>query len=296
MKEYPVSSILIPSGETVAYRECGTGPVVVLLHGNMSSSVHWQTTMEALESRYHVVAPDLRGFGDSSYHAPFDSLQDLAVDTIAFLDILGIAKFSLVGWSTGGGVAMEMAIDWPDRVTRLVLLDSVPLTGYPMFKKDEKGQPILTEFLSTKKEIAADPVQVIPAQTAMENQDRAVMRAIWDAVIYNLRQPPAEDYESYLTAILKERCLVDTDHALVHFNISHRHNGVEAGNGRMDLIQCPIHILQGQLDLVVPEAWTKRMVEDFGDKAQYVSFMKAGHSVITDDPYLFFSTLKGILP
>ncbi len=295
MKKYQVLNIRIPSGETIAYRECGQGPTVVLLHGNMSSSVHWQTTMEALESRYHVIAPDLRGFGDSSYFAPFDSLRELAADIMAFLEILGEFKFSLVGWSTGGGVAMEVAADWPERVIRLVLLDSVPLTGYPMFRKDGKGQPILTDFLSAKEDIAADPVQVIPALNAMANQDRAVMRAIWDAAIYNLRQPTAEEYEANLTATLKERCLVDTDHALAHFNISHRHNGVEAGNGRMDLIQCPIHILQGQLDMVVPEAWTQQMLKDFGGKAQYVSFMKAGHSVITDDPPLFFNTLKGIL-
>lgn len=297
MKQYPVSTIEIPRGERIAYRECGAGAsVVVLIHGNMSSSVHWQTTMEALEACCHVIAPDLRGFGESSYRRPFDTLHDLALDLEEFLDLLGVKRCSLISWSTGGGVAMEIAADIPERIEKLVLLDSVPLTGYPMFAKDSAGMPILTEPLTTKAEIANDPVQVLPALRAMESGDRETMRVIWNAAIYNLCQPPAEDYELYLDAILQQRNLVDVDYALATFNMTHRHNGVVQGSGRVDLIQCPVHILQGKLDLVVPEAWAKQMHVDFGEKADYIVFVKAGHSVITDDPKLFFRTLMGILP
>lgn len=296
MKQYPVKTVQIPSGETIAYRESGAGPrTVVLIHGNMSSSVHWQTTMEALEPCYRVVAPDLRGFGDSSYEARFDSLHELAQDIEAFLDLVGVTKCALVGWSTGGGVAMEIAADRPEMVKKLILLDSVPLTGYPIFKKDEMGKPILTELLRTKEEVAADPVQVVPALGAFATNNRELMRMIWNATIYHLNQPPAEDYEEYLTATMKQRNLVDVDYALMTFNISHRNNGYSEGNRRMDLIQCPVYILQGEKDLVVPTTWAEQMKADFGDKAQYITFVKAGHSVITDDPELFFSTLKGML-
>ncbi len=295
MKQYPVSTVRIGRGETIAYRECGQGETVVLIHGNMSSSVHWQTTMEALEPHCHVLAPDLRGFGDSTYNQLFDSLHDLALDIEAFLDAMGAGRCALVGWSTGGGVAMEIAADRPEQITKLVLLDSVPLTGYPMFKKDASGAPVLGQFYTTKEEIAVDPVQVLPALTAMRTGDRETMRAIWNAVIYNQNQPPQEDYELYLNAILKERCLVDVDYALLTFNISHRHSGSCEGNGRMSLIHCPVYILQGEKDMVVPAAWAQQMKADFGERAEYITFVQAGHSVITDDPELFVKALKGVL-
>lgn len=293
MKQYPTKSVQIPRGETIVYRQAGdSGPVVVLVHGNMSSSVHWQTTLEALEGAYRVYAPDMRGFGDSSYNAEFDSLHDLALDVEQFIDAVGIDEFMLVGWSTGGGVAMEIAADWPARVQKLILLDSAPLTGYPIYKKDENGQPILTELLKTKAEIAADPVQVLPALAAFAQNNRELMRMIWNATIYNLHQPPAEDYELYLDAIMKQRNLVDVDYALLTFNMTDAPTGSAPGSGRGRLIKAPVVILQGKQDIVVPLAWAQTIKDFFGEQAEMVVFENAGHSAITDDPVLFFATLR----
>ena len=61
MKQYEVKTLLLSNGETIAYRECGHGDkTIILVHGNMSSSVHFQTTMEALENDYKVYAVDMR--------------------------------------------------------------------------------------------------------------------------------------------------------------------------------------------------------------------------------------------
>ena len=150
MKQYELKKVTLKNGETLAYRETGAGENVLLIHGNMSSSVHWQTAMEQLEGKYHVVAPDMRGFGDSTYHNRFDSLKELAEDIAQFVDAVGLTTFYAVGWSTGGGVVLELAAELPGRVKKAVLLDTVPVTGYPMFKKDASGQPILTELLKTK--------------------------------------------------------------------------------------------------------------------------------------------------
>lgn len=293
MKHYPVETVQIPNGETIAYRKAGTdGPVVLLVHGNMSSSVHWQTTMQQLESSYRVFAPDLRGFGDSSYNAPFNSLHDLAKDVEAYVDAMGIEEFTVVGWSTGGGVALEMAADWPKRVKKVLLLDSVPLTGYPIFKKDATGQPILTELLKTKEEIAQDPVQVLPALNAYATGNRELMRTIWNMSIYNLHQPPAEDYELYLDAIMKQRNLVDVDYSLLTFNMTDAPTGSAPGSGRAALVQCPVVVMNGEQDLVVPLAWAQTIKDYFGRQATLIVFPGVGHSAITDAPELFFSTLR----
>ena len=60
--------------ETLAYLDRGRGEAVLLLHGNMSSSLHFTPLFERLAEGFRLIAPDLRGFGDSTYHEPFDSL------------------------------------------------------------------------------------------------------------------------------------------------------------------------------------------------------------------------------
>lgn len=293
MKQYEVQTISI-GDETLAYRSCGAGETVVLIHGNMSSSVHWQTTMEHLESNYRVFAPDMRGFGDSTYNHRFDSLRELAMDLERFLDEAGIDTCSLVGWSTGGGVVLEMAASLPKRIKKAILVESVPPTGYPMFHKDATGQPILTELLKTKEEIAADPVQVAPVLDAYATGNRELMRAIWNAVIYNLAQPPAEDYERYLDVIMQQRNLVDIDYSLLTFNMTDKPTGSAAGSDRIKNIQCPVTMIHGKQDLVVPYAWAIEAQKAVPDST-LITLDTTGHSPITDDPELFFQTLTDSL-
>jgi len=293
MKHYPVQTLQLKNGETVAYRQAGTqGDLVVLVHGNMSSSVHFQTTMERLENDHRVYAVDLRGFGDSSYKNELNSLRDFAVDVELWIEALNLKDFNLLGWSTGGGIVLEIAADMPDRVKKLFLLDSVGLKGYPMFRKDEKYQPVLTDLLKTKEDIAKDPVQVLPILAAYANKDKGMLKAIWNAVIYNINQPNEEDYDHYLDAMLKQRNLVDVDYSLVMFNFTHEASAVAAGSGRIDLVKCPLIIMHGAKDYVVPYAMSVEMKQFFGDRAKLVPFENAGHSVITDDLDLFIQTLK----
>jgi len=293
MKQYPVQYLNLENGETIAYRKSGNkGDIVVLVHGNMSSSVHFQEVIEQLENDYQVYALDLRGFGDSSYKKTLNSLHDFAEDVVLFINQLDLDNFNLLGWSTGGGIVLEVAADLKQRVKKVFLLDSVGIKGYPMFKKDENGQPILTELITTKKEIEADPVQVAPILQAYATNNKDVMRAVWNALIYNLKQPSEKDYEIYLDAIFKQRNLVDVDYSLVHFNMTNDHNGINKGSGRMDLITAPIVIMHGRKDLVVPFSFAEEMKQYFKDRATLEVFEEAGHSVLTDDLPLFINTLK----
>lgn len=293
MKQYPVQYINLENGEIIAYRQAGNkGKTILLIHGNMSSSVHFQETIEQLENDYKVYALDLRGFGDSSYKKPLNSLHDFAEDVNLFINALDLDHIHMLGWSTGGGIALEVAADLKTRIEKVYLLDSVGIKGYPMFKKDAHGQPILTELITSKEDIAADPVQVLPVLQAYEANNRAVLRAIWDAAIYNLNKPNDEDYEIYLDAIFKQRNLVDVDYSLVHFNMTHDSNGVNNGSGRMDLITAPIVIFHGQKDLVVPISFAEEIKAYFKEQATFEVFENAGHSVLTDDLDLFINTFK----
>ena len=117
------------------------------------------------------------------------------------------------------------------------------------------------------------------------------MRAVWNAAIYNLKQPSEEDYEIYLDAIFKQRNLVDVDVALTTFNMSHEHNGVVEGTGRIDLVQSPIVVMHGINDLVVPLSDSTYLGDLLKDQAELVVFENVGHSVLTDNLKLFIDTL-----
>ena len=284
MKQYPILFQSISGGETLAYRKCGVGDkVLLLLHGNMSSSVHYQTLMEKLEKDFTIYAVDLRGFGDSSFNHGFDSLHELADDIKEFISLQGISKPVILGWSTGGGIAMEIAADLGSEVRGIILLSSVGIQGYTMFRKDSSGAMIIGDCLLNKDEIAADPVQVAPALRAYDSNDKEFFRYLWNLVIYHNNQPPAEDYELYLEAILKQRNLVDVDYSLVHFNISETSNLVGAGNGRASSVKCPVAIIHGEADMVVPIDEARKTKEFFGEQAQLHILAGLSHSIITDD-------------
>lgn len=292
MKQYEVKFIDLPTGETIAYRQTGTkGPVVLLVHGNMSSSVHYQILMERLEDNYRVYAMDLPGFGDSTYNRTLESLHDFSRDVSGFVDALSLRDVNVVGWSTGGGIILESAADHPEVYSKVFLLDSVGLLGYPMYKKDETGQPILTERIYKREDIAVDPVQVLPILNAYETDNKDLMRMVWDAGIYNLNKPSEEDYEIYLDAIFKQRNLVDVDVALTIFNMTHEHNGVVEGSGRIDLVKAPVVIMHGAQDLIVPLADSQKAKEVLGDQAELVVFENVGHSALTDNLDLLVETI-----
>ncbi len=279
-----MNKIKVKTGEEIAYRERkGSGEKLVLIHGNMTSSKHWDILMENLPDDYHLLAPDMRGFGKSSYNNRFDSLEELALDLIDLLEQKHFENYNLVGWSTGGGVAMEIAAKKPKQVKKLILLESVSTRGYPIFKKDENGQPIPGELLKTKEEIASDPVQVLPVLNAQENNDKETMRQIWNSLIYTDNQPEKERYEEYLDDMMTQRNLIDVDYALANFNISDQDNGLKPGNNKAEKISSPTLILQGDQDKVVPMNMAKTIKEDIGNNAEIQILENCGHSPLIDD-------------
>src|SRR5947209_18842942 len=111
-------------GHRVIYRIAGSGPPVVLIHGMVNSSRHWEQVALRLADRYTVVAPDLIGHGDSATPRGDYSLGAHAASIRDLLTAIGIERASVVGHSLGGGVAMQFFYQFPQRVERLVLVSS----------------------------------------------------------------------------------------------------------------------------------------------------------------------------
>lgn len=105
---------------------------VVFVHGNVSSSLFWQPTMLDLPGDIRALAVDLRGFGDSET-LPVDAtrgVRDFSDDVASVIDELGVGAVHLVGWSMGGGVAMQVLLDRPDLVKSLTLQSTVSPYGF----------------------------------------------------------------------------------------------------------------------------------------------------------------------
>jgi pimeloyl-ACP methyl ester carboxylesterase len=111
-------------GRRVIYRVAGSGPPVVLIHGMLNSSSHWEAVASRLSSDYTVVAPDLIGHGDSAAPRGDYSLGAHAASIRDLLAAIGIDRATIVGHSLGGGVAMQFFYQFPQRVERLALISS----------------------------------------------------------------------------------------------------------------------------------------------------------------------------
>src|SRR5438132_168452 len=111
-------------GHRAIYRIAGSGPPVVLIHGMVNSSRHWEAVALALADEYTVVAPDLIGHGDSATPRGDYSLGAHAASIRDLLAAIGIDSATIVGHSLGGGVAMQFFYQFPQRTERIVLVSS----------------------------------------------------------------------------------------------------------------------------------------------------------------------------
>ena len=120
------------NGARVAYAATGSGETVLLLHATASAGAQWQALAETLRSDWHVVAPDLYGYGESDPwpgHGPFALAEEAALAEAVLADA-GIANagrrpFHLIGHSYGGAVALRLAMQQPERLLSLVLIEPV---------------------------------------------------------------------------------------------------------------------------------------------------------------------------
>jgi pimeloyl-ACP methyl ester carboxylesterase len=113
------------AGIRLWYVDAGSGPPLVLVHGLGGSSADWESQVAEFARDHRVIAPDLRGYGMSERRGPF-AVKQFAADVGALLDELGIGRCILVGHSMGGAVAMQLALDDPQRIDKLVLTNTLP--------------------------------------------------------------------------------------------------------------------------------------------------------------------------
>ncbi len=129
-EDFTETHIDVPGG-ALRLRQGGSGPPLLLLHGNPQTHVMWHKVAPRLAERHTVVCPDLRGYGGSMKppptpdHAPY-AKTEMARDMAALMSQLGHERFMVGAHDRGARVAHRLALDYPDRVQKLAVLDIVP--------------------------------------------------------------------------------------------------------------------------------------------------------------------------
>jgi len=286
----PKKSILLDNGESIAYLEMGNKGsllssligkghrTLIMLHGILASSVQFHHFYPALSSQFMIMAPDIRGFGHSSYQTPIKSVDDLVEDLKNFIDKFKLEKVSLLGYSLGGGAALTFAAKYPNYVEKLILLNSVGSQGLPTYRDLEPRD--VTGRVSTFDELLkVNEVQRI--DTIIKEQNKKEMKQIIESGLMAVE-------DSLISEGLTEEALlcknyIDITWASNIFNISTDYNGVSFGNGLIHDIKCPTLIIHGALDHISPVKEALEYKEVIGENAKLKIFPHSGHSFKLSD-------------
>ncbi|MBX9245235.1 alpha/beta hydrolase [Actinotalea ferrariae] len=223
----------------VRYRTGGVGEPVVLLHGHPRTHTTWHRVAPLLATRWTVVCPDLRGYGGSSAppsddeHRPY-SKRAMAGDVVALMDLLGHERFAVVGHDRGAYVAHRLAADHPDRVTRLAVLDAVPI-GAALLRADARFAQLWWHWFWLGQTVrpAEDVILRDPAGWYALQADPALMGAENHADLMAAVADPATVHamcEDYRAGLGVDRAADDADRA----------------SGRR--LRCPVLVLWSTLD------------------------------------------------
>ncbi|MGE4340156.1 MAG: alpha/beta fold hydrolase [Pigmentiphaga sp.] len=168
LEGFRLADIQFADGLAIRAAVGGEGPPLLLLHGHPQTHVTWRKVAPALARHFTVIAPDLRGYGDSSKpeggerHVAY-SKREMAKDQVAVMRALGFERFAVVGHDRGGRVAHRMALDHPNAVERIAVIDIAPtVTMYARTNKDFASRYFWWFFLIQpaplpERLIAADP-------------------------------------------------------------------------------------------------------------------------------------------
>ena len=183
------------------------GVPIIFVHGNISSSRFWEETMLALPQQYRAIAVDLRGFGQSETK-PVDAtrgVRDFSDDLHSLIDSMELAQVHLIGWSMGGGVAMQYTIDHSNIVASLVLI--APMSPYGFGgTKDVNGTPCWLDFAGSGGGAASPEFARRLADGDRSEESNLSPRSTMKAFYFKPPfQPTPEREEVFLSAMLSTK-------------------------------------------------------------------------------------------
>jgi pimeloyl-ACP methyl ester carboxylesterase len=237
----------------------GGGPPLVMLHGLSGHARTWDDTAAALSGRYHVLAVDQRGHGDTGW-APEYGFAPMAEDLLGFLDALELREVTLMGLSMGGIVSFVFAAAHPRRVKRLVVLDIGPEIA-------AAGAANVASALAAKDAFSSEDEAFAQARASNPRPTDARVR---HRVSHNLRALPDGTLTfKYDKALSNPRNLFDLT--------------AEQLWQAWRAVRCPVLLVRGDDSDVLATETAQRMLAE-NPNASMGSVPQCGHSITLDNP------------
>lgn len=272
--------IVEANGAKLHHARIGAGPPLVLLHGWPEFWLTWQPVMERLADRFELIAPDLRGFGDSprADGPPSDRVgpEVHAADLVALLDHLGLSRVGLVGHDVGAYVAQALARAQPERLSRLFFFDC-PHPGIgPRWAAPEHLKEIWYQSFHQK-----------PWAAQLIGSSREACRIYFGAMLrhWAAGNPAAfegEVLEAWVDNFLKPGNLQGGFDWYVSANAA-RLAAMRGEVPRLPPIGIPTRVRWGALDPVLKVEWADRLGETFTE-LDVVPLEGLGHFPHREDP------------
>ncbi len=255
--------VKLKTGLTMSYVESGSpaGPVVVLLHGITDSSLSYTRVLPLIDRKFRVLAIDQRGHGDTDKPESGYEMKDFAADVAAFLDAMGVTKATVVGHSMGSFVAMQTALDFPQRVERLLLIGTAATANNAVAKDlrsafDDLKDPITAKF-------ARDFV--------IETSSPSLPADFIETLVTETMKPPARVWRSAMAGVLA------------------RDYRPELGRLKM-----PVTIIWGENENIFSRD-EQEVLRKAISNSQLLIYENAGHAPHWEQPEKFARDLNGFL-
>ncbi|CAN5536254.1 alpha/beta hydrolase [soil metagenome] len=262
-------------GATVHFQEFGerNNPTLVLVHGYTASTYVWHSVAPVLaENGFHVIAVDLIGFGYSDKPAWFDyKITSQARMISRLMDRLGIGRATIVGSSYGGAVSATLALDYPERVEKLILVDAAcndePL-NHPILKL--AALPVLGEIFTPF---------LVDSKTFMKMRMKNTLAPANHDLITNER----------IEAVIRPLSAADAHHSVLETSRNWDANRIEED---AQYINQPTLVIWGENDTVIPIHNGEKLFDSIL-QSQFVVLKDCGHVPQEEKPELFAEIVTG---
>lgn len=238
---------------------------VLLLHGLGATSQSWALQIPVLtEAGFRVIAPDMRGFGASTYPGGSYNIEDMAADMVALLKTLGIQKTNVVGISMGGTVALSLVCDYAQFIEKLILVNT--------FARLRSAKPADLLYYGMRFALIYT--------LGLKTQAKAVAKHIF----------PKAEQEELRALLIEEISQANPAGYRAAFTALARFNRTAC----LSQIKTPTLVVTAADDTTVPLLHQRHLAEGIPG-AQQVVISAAGHAVIVDQPKAFNKTMMDFL-
>jgi pimeloyl-ACP methyl ester carboxylesterase len=252
----------------------GDGPALLWIHGLSANWQSWLLNIPEFMGTYRCVALDLPGFGASDMPRDDITITGYARTVDAVCDFLGIHSVSVVGHSMGGFVGTELALQFPTRVERLVLVSAAGLS-----QENVRREPVL----AVGRMLATGAAHAAAYQDTLVRRPRLRRLALQGVVRYPERLSPALTRELFQGA--GKPGFMPALEALMSYSF----------RDRLSQIEVPVLVVWGEYDMIVPVQDADEYARLIGSNARKELFTDTGHAPIIERPTRFNSLLADFL-